>query len=239
MSSRFFSESPPENGRIVLGREEARHLHKVCRLGTGDTVQVFNGRGSAWQAEILESSANSALLQTLSEPLVTREPTLSVSIASAVPKGDRLDWLIEKATELGAERFIPLSTAYSVVDPRDSKLARLRRAVVESCKQCRRDTLMTIEPVMSWQELMSAADGPLKLLADPDGRPPSDWPPIVSGRPVILAVGPEGGFSPAERSTALEREWQPINLGVYILRMETAAIAGCASLFAREEHPRT
>lgn len=235
MSSRFYSDLPPENGRLRLGTEEARHLHKVCRLGVGDTIEVFDGRGSAWSALILEADSSHAILSTSALPVSSRGPTLAITIASAVPKGDRIDWLVEKITELGAARFIPLVTDRSVVDPSDSKLARLRRAVVESCKQCRRDTLMTIEKVTRFSDLLNTAGEPIKLLADRDGRSFGDEPRLVPNRPVILAVGPEGGFTADERAQALERGWLAISLGVHVLRIETAAIAGCAALLAREE----
>ncbi len=235
MSTRFYSDSPPVDGRIRLGPEEARHLHRVCRLGKGDVVEVFDGRGSAWRAEILEATANHAILIASDQTLPSRSPTLSITIASAVPKGDRLDWLVEKATELGACRFIPLVTDRSVVDPSDSKLARLRKAVVESCKQCGRDTLMTLSPVTRLNDLLIKADEPIKLLADLDGQPPASWPRIMSARPVILVIGPEGGFTTTERAQASQYGWTTISLGAHILRIETAAIAGSAALFAREE----
>jgi 16S rRNA (uracil1498-N3)-methyltransferase len=139
-----------------------------------------------------------------------------LTLATAVPKGDRFDWLVEKATELGVERLIPLVTDRSVVEPRGSKLSRLRRLIIESSKQCRRDRLMVL-------------DDPL---ADPEGCPPGRWPPLERGRSLALAVGPEGGFTTEERALADQAGWRPINLSVHTLRIETAGLAGCAALLA-------
>jgi 16S rRNA (uracil1498-N3)-methyltransferase len=167
-----------------------------------------------------------------------RASPIALTLASAVPKGDRFDWLVEKATELGVERLVPLVTERSVVEPGAAKLARLRRAIVEASKQCRRNRLMLLGEPIRWVDLVSSAPASLKLLADPDGQCMQEIAAIPRGHPVILAIGPEGGFTPAEQSAAEISGWHRICFSPNTLRVETAGLAGSAALFARVEKPR-
>jgi 16S rRNA (uracil1498-N3)-methyltransferase len=152
-------------------------------------------------------------------------------LASAVPKGDRFDWLVEKATELGIDRLIPIVTERSVVEPGGRKLERLRRSIIEASKQCRRSRLMILEQPLRWDQLAGICADSIKFLADPEGIPSTRWPPIAPGQPVIVAVGPEGGFTAAEREISAHNSWLAISLSINKLRIETAGVAGCAALF--------
>ena len=160
-------------------------------------------------------------------------PLFRSTLATAIPKGDRFDWLVEKATELGVERLIPIITDRSVVDPRDSKLTRLRRSIIEASKQCRRARLMIAGGADPLARAGRVLPGGLKFVADPEGLPPLHWPEVGQGQPTILAVGPEGGFTATERELAERRGWLAIRLSVNILRIETAGLAGCAALLTR------
>jgi 16S rRNA (uracil1498-N3)-methyltransferase len=158
-------------------------------------------------------------------------------LATAVPKGDRFDWLIEKATELGVERVIPIVTERSVVDPGTTKLERLRRAIIEASKQCGRNRLMVLSPPIPWDQMAATATGTCKFLADRGGAPLAQFPAIDRGTSVTLAVGPEGGFTPAEQQVGAHHGWHAVNLGVHTLRIETAGLAGAAALLARVKEP--
>jgi 16S rRNA (uracil1498-N3)-methyltransferase len=231
VSTRFYCPDPPSDGRLRLGADEARHLSRVCRLGVGDFVEVFDGRGAAMRSVVVAIGADWVELTIAGPPLPARVSPFVLTLATAVPKGDRFDWLVEKATELGVDRLIPIVTERSVVEPGASKLSRLRRTIIESSKQCGRNRLMVLESPIQWESLIESSRESVKFLADPQGSPASQRPRISRGRTVILAVGPEGGFSPLERDVALEAGWSPITLSVYTLRIETAALAGCAALF--------
>jgi 16S rRNA (uracil1498-N3)-methyltransferase len=233
VSERFYCPDPPQAGRYRLGPEESRHLARVCRIGVGDRVEIFDGRGFVSGAEVVASAADGVELVAAGEPIVAVQSACSLVLASAMPKGDRLDWLVEKATELGVDRLIPIIAERSVVLPRGSKLDRLRRSIVEASKQCRRARLMVLEEPVEWVRLLTAFPAALRLLADPRGAPPADWPPLPRGREVVLAVGPEGGFTAAEREQSGAAGWLPIRLAHNILRVETAGLAGCAALLAR------
>jgi 16S rRNA (uracil1498-N3)-methyltransferase len=233
LSARFFCPDSPREGRQHLGPDEAHHLSRVSRLGKGAIVEVFDGKGLATRSEVVAIDRERVELEILSV-LPRRLPPLRLTLATAVPKGERFDWLVEKATELGVERLIPITSARSVVEPSEAKLWRLRRSIVEACKQCRRDCLMILDPPADWASLVEATLAPTscRLLADPEGRKPPSWPAIKRGQGLTLAVGPEGGFEPAERELAIRAGWSVVCLGVNILRIETAAIAGSAALLA-------
>jgi 16S rRNA (uracil1498-N3)-methyltransferase len=232
VSTRFYSPEPAQNGKLRLGAEEARHLSRVCRLGVGDVVEVFDGKGHAVEAEIIKVEHERVELTEIGPPLADASPPVPFILASAVPKGERFDWLVEKATELGVERLIPIVTERSVVEPGTPKLERLRRAIIEASKQCGRNRLMILDRPVRWDELAGLHSDSIRFLADPEGLPSSRWPAIPPERSVILAVGPEGGFTPSERASAERVGWLAIRLGAHTLRIETAGLAGCAALFA-------
>jgi 16S rRNA (uracil1498-N3)-methyltransferase len=196
-------------------------------------VEIFDGQGFATNAEVVASAVDCVEVVAVGEPIVAGRPACTLVLATAIPKGDRLDWLVEKATEVGVDRLVPIIAERSVVIPRGSKLDRLRRAIVEASKQSRRARLMTLEKPMEWTGLLAAFPAALKLLADPHGVAATDWPAIAPGREVVLAVGPEGGFTGAEREQLIATGWLPIRLGHNMLRVETAGLAGCAALLAR------
>ncbi|HKI19105.1 MAG TPA: RsmE family RNA methyltransferase [Isosphaeraceae bacterium] len=235
MSARFFCPDPPVDGRQRLGAGEARHLSRVCRLGVGDVVEVFDGRGFATTSKVITVGDDWVELTAVGPPLAERPPPCRLTLASAVPKGDRFDWLVEKATEMGVERLIPIVTDRSVVEPGSGKLSRLRRSIIEASKQCRRNRLMVLDPPMRWSDLAGCCPGLWKFVADPAGLPASRVAAIPHGQAVILAVGPEGGFTASERELADQTGWLSISLSVNTLRIETAGLAGCSALFARAE----
>jgi 16S rRNA (uracil1498-N3)-methyltransferase len=233
VSERFYCPDPPQSGRYRLGPEESRHLARVCRLGVGDRVEIFDGRGFATAAEVVASAVNAVELRALGEPIVAAEPASPLVLATAIPKGDRFDWVVEKATELGVARLILLVTERSVVVPRGTKLDRLRRTIIEASKQCGRARLMFLDEPVEWEVFVGAFPDSVRLLADRGGVPPSRWPTIPGDRETVLAVGPEGGFTGAEIGQATAAGWLPIRLAFNTLRVETAGLAGCAALLAR------
>jgi 16S rRNA (uracil1498-N3)-methyltransferase len=166
-------------------------------------------------------------------PLNDRRPPISLTLAAAVPKGDRFDWLIEKATELGVDQLIPIVSERSVVDPGAAKITRLRKSIIEACKQCGRNRLMTLESPVRWSSLITMRLDAARFVADPDGAPVSALGGIPAGGQAILAIGPEGGFTAAELGQAVDAGWSLISLSGNILRIETAALAGCAILLSK------
>jgi 16S rRNA (uracil1498-N3)-methyltransferase len=235
--ARFYCPDRSSDGVHRLKAGEARHLSRVCRFGVGDEVEIFDGRGAATRAKVTALGNDFVDLIAVGAPIPERVPPFSLVLASAVPKADRFDWLVEKATELGVERLIPLICERSVVEPGGSKISRLERTIIEASKQCRRARLMVLEPPRRWSQVAESAPDSLKFLADLEGLPANQVQRIPPGQLVILAVGPEGGFTPAERELAGRLGWLGVDFGVNTLRIETAGLAGCAALFTRAREP--
>ena len=160
---------------------------------------------------------------------VDRELPIPLTLAVALPKGDRQKWLIEKAVELGVTRLVPIKTARSVAQPVEQALTRLGRSVIEASKQCGRNRLMAIAPAADWGDYLAVAEGAAcRWLAHPEdpagptGANP--WSQLAQAEAVHLTVGPEGGFTDEEVQQACAAGWRLVGLGPRILRIETAAI---------------
>lgn len=227
MPYRFYCPDLVEQGGVNLPESEVHHLIHVLRLQPNDLVEVFNGQGLAASCQITAVRKRDVQLQPRD---YRRDPAIApaITIATAVPKGDRFDWLIEKITELGVTGLIPLTTKRSVVDPRASKLDKLRQTVIAACKQCGRNHLMSIAPVTSWDQFVKHVIPEHRvLIAHPQGQSISqmDVPLQEDSRPLLIAIGPEGGFSDDEIEQGSQAGAQLVHLGSRILRIETAAIA--------------
>jgi 16S rRNA (uracil1498-N3)-methyltransferase len=233
MADRFHVNQPLGPGPVQLDGPEAYHLAVVCRLRPGAAVCLFNGDGRQYPARVVEVQKRSVSLEVLAIERPDRELGFRLELAVPLPKGDRADFLIEKLTELGATTFVPLQTARSVVHPRDTKLEKLQRHVIEASKQCGRNVLLQVEPLTSWPALCARPTLPARrILAHPAGVALSSVPP---GQDAIVAVGPEGGFTDEEVALARQTGWQVVGLGPRILRVETAALVLAAWLGRPEE----
>jgi 16S rRNA (uracil1498-N3)-methyltransferase len=223
MADRFYTNSALALGTVVLQGPEVHHLATVRRLGAGDRVILFNGDGRDYPAQVEAIERKQVVLVVLAIEASNRELPFRLELAAPMPKGDRGDFLVEKLTELGVTDFVPLRTDRSVVHPRETKLDRLQRAVIEASKQCGRNVLMRIHELTDWKPYSVRADLPrVRLMAQPGGEPMSRFDSIGG---ICCAVGPEGGFSVAEMELATRAGWRAIELGPRILRVETAAIA--------------
>lgn len=191
-------------------------------------IRVFDGRGTEWQASI-QTLARDSVTIVLEAPLVTESvPHGNLTLAVALPKGERQKWLVEKLTELGTARLVPLVTERGVAEATDAARERLKRGVIEACKQCGRNTLMEIAAPATLEALAARHPTSLQLLAHPGGVPLREQPIAMPGQgfqEIVAAIGPEGGFTPEEVEHAAATGFQPISLGSPILRIETAAIA--------------
>jgi len=230
MSERFFVAEPIASQKVKLLGDEARHLAAVMRLAPGDEVTLFDGTGPEFTARITEVAKHSVHCDIIARLDVSRELPYELSLAVALPKGDRQKWLVEKITELGVTRLIPLITERGVAQPVEAALERLHRGVIEASKQCGRNRLMEIAAPLAANELFQSPGLPrVRLIAHPADQDKnafrlpggdSDLP-----RDFIAAIGPEGGFTPKEIDCAVAAGWQTFSLGSRILRVETAAIA--------------
>ncbi len=231
-SDRFYCPGFRTGQRTHLEGDEARHLVKVRRVTMGAEVEIFNGTGAAAVATVTAIGRDRVELQVERSIPSLPDPVLHLTLAVAIPKGDRFDWLVEKATELGVARLVPLQTERSTVDPRSAKIDRIRRAVIESCKQCRRNHLMVIDDPISWERwaVIPADPTTSRWLAHPGGQSAWGADRVERGSNAMVAIGPEGGFTPREVALAEAVHWRTIQLTSTILRIETAAMAVSAYL---------
>jgi 16S rRNA (uracil1498-N3)-methyltransferase len=211
-------------------------LH-VVRVSVGDEVILFDGNGSIVTARLAHASKREAQLEALSREVVDVEPSRALTLACALPRGPRMDWLVEKCTELGVARIIPMITQHSVVDPgarEEHHQQRWQRIVVEATKQCGRARLLQIASVQRFEDVV--ADAPsdvVRLIAspEPDAVSIAEFSgQLAPNQPLTAFVGPEGGFSPNEVAAARHRGSVTVSLGPRILRIETAAVALAAHL---------
>jgi 16S rRNA (uracil1498-N3)-methyltransferase len=237
MSERFFLATPPVDGRAELVGDEARHLARVLRAAIGDAVAVFDGRGSEWPARVTSIGRDRVVLE-VGPPLAAAAPPLPLTLAVALPKGDRQKWLVEKLTELGCARLVPLVTTRGVAEATPAAIERLGRAAIEACKQCGRTMLLEIAPPATLAAVLAARDpGALALVADPAGEALG---PLLAGHAgtVLALVGPEGGFTAEELTAAEAAGCRRASLAPHILRVETAAIALAAGMATASGAPR-
>ena len=229
MSERFFLSTPPRDGRAVLAGDEARHLARVMRCTVGDEVVVFDGHGTSWQARVASIGRDEVGLEVGEAVTESRSTRVPVTLAVALPNGERQKWLVEKLTELGVERLVPLATTRGVAEATPAAVERLTRGAIEACKQCGRDAVMTIAPPRSVAEIVrDTSSGATLVVADRDGLPVDAV--VEEGRSVVALVGPEGGFTAEELATVEAAGGRRVSLGPHVLRVETAAIALAARL---------
>jgi 16S rRNA (uracil1498-N3)-methyltransferase len=233
MTNRYFVAPLIETDTVTLVGPEAHHMIHVMRASPGAEAMLFDGSGAEFLARVSRIDRTRVELDVLARIETDRELSIEVTLAVTLPKGDRQKWLVEKAVELGVRRIVPLRTARSVAKPGEKALERLRRTIIEASKQCGRNILLEIGKPVSWADFVeSETDVPCRLLAHPRSAASDDQPGSPAGRflpqdlpgKVVLAVGPEGGFTRDEVSLATSAGWCTIDLGSRILRIETAAI---------------
>ena len=242
MTSRYFVDPPINTDIVTLAGPEAHHMIHVMRASPGAEVVLFDGSGAEFLAKVTQIDRSLVELAVLSREEADRELPVEVTLGVPLPKGDRQKWLIEKAVELGVRRIVPLRTARSVADPGEKALKRLRQTVIVASKQCGRNRLLQIDEPASWNDFVqSRGEVTCRLLAHPgsacpdgevDGHADRLLPEHLPEQ-VVLAVGPEGGFSCDEVALATAAAWRMIDLGPRILRIETAAILLVAAVAER------
>ena len=228
---------PPEqlqaSGRIRLTPGQARHLGTVLRLKPGEEIEVFDGKGARYRAWLEDAPALDAAVLRLEGPLPEGPlRAVDVTLVQALAKGEKMEFVIQKATELGAARIVPLSSERSVVrldaERGGSKAERWRKVAQEAARQCGRADLPRIDEPAGWDfvlALLRDEPGRRGLLLHPEETALRLGPAARGARRVLIAVGPEGGFSPEERARAQAGGMIEVGLGPLVLRTETAGLA--------------
>jgi len=232
---RLYCEGPLSPGATVaLAERAARHV-AALRLARGAEVVLFNGDGYESAATLTAIGKRGATAAVRSRRAVDRESPLEVHLAQGVCAGDRMDLVLQKATELGVASLQPLVTARSIVrlssERRERRETHWQNVVIAACEQCGRNRIPPVKASVALGEFLSGATraGTLLLLA-PDGE--SGIRSLAATGPVTVLIGPEGGLAPEERALALAAGFRALRFGPRILRTETAPLAALAALQA-------
>lgn len=234
----FVAEALREGAKLGLPAQAAHHVARVLRLREGDAVTLFDGRGGEYEARVVMPGRGHVAAEVGAKREVERESPLAVTLVQAVSTGEKMDYTVQKAVELGVAAIHPVLAERSVVrlsGEREAKrLAHWQRVATAACEQCGRNRVPAIAEPVSLERYLAPPGRPgpapgTKILLSPSGK---DTLRAVEGGPLTLAAGPEAGFSDDEEAWLLRSGFRPVCLGPRILRTETAAIAALAALNA-------
>ena len=223
--SRFFIDAPLSLGQHELPEAQAHYIGRVLRHAAGDAVQLFDGSGQEFLGELVEVSKKSVRVELRESFAGLAESPLRLHLGQGLSRGERMDWAIQKATELGAARITPIVSERCEVrlkDERaDKRTAHWRQIAISACEQCGRSVLPQIDAPISLAEWLQATEADLKLVLHPVAEPLASH-----ARPGSLAflIGPEGGLSDAEVEQARAAGFHAARLGPRVLRTETAPV---------------
>jgi 16S rRNA (uracil1498-N3)-methyltransferase len=213
--------------------DEAKHLAQVLRIQSGATITVFDGLGNFAEARVLSVSKQRIdLMLELAESKPT--PLPEITLAQAIPKGKNMDWIVQKAVELGVSKIQPLVTRNTIVSPGDEKAEKWRRTALEACKQCAQFTIPVIAEPISFDAWIKSPDpSELKIIASL-AENPENFRETLAAHPeiesVTILIGPEGDFTPQETEVALAAGFIPVTLGDLVLRVETATLFSISAI---------
>ncbi len=242
----YTPQSLASGGAIALDAAAARHV-QVLRMQPGGELTLFNGQGGEFEAKVSLMGRSEVQVQVGAHHIFEREARVQVHLAISMPANERMDWLIEKATELGAASIQPLMSERSVLrlagERAEKKAAHWQTAAIAACEHCGRNRVPTVFAPISYQKwllaYMESAQSATESIASsrtakailslhPTAIRAADWAKKQGDAPLLCLAGPEGGFSPAEGQAALDAGFTPITLGERILRSETAPLAALA-----------
>lgn len=234
MTRIYFPDEIAAHGVCDIGDEQAHYLVRVLRVAPGDAVALFDGRGGEYPATVAAVGKHGVRLHVGERAEIDRESPLAIQVAQGISSGERMDYTVQKAVELGVTRIQPVATERSVVHldahRAAKRVAHWQSVAVSACAQCGRNRVPQVAPVMDYRAWLGSLRGEearlllsplavkgLKELARPTGA-------------IWLLCGPEGGLAPAEHRDAEHAGFAPVRLGPRVLRTETAAVAALAAM---------
>ena len=220
----FAPDLTPTATTYQLSEEESKHAVRVLRLGTGDAVELVDGRGGLYAATIAEANPKRCRLHIIHYKLVTPRPYF-IHVAVAPTKNlDRMEWFVEKAVEIGVERITFLRCARS--ERRELKLERLEKIAISALKQSGQAWLPQLDEMTDFSAFVDGIAPETAFIAHLEVGERTDLTQVVAAQPrCCVLIGPEGDFTPAEIELALSKGLRPVTLGTSRLRTETAALA--------------
>ena len=237
----FYLPGPWESQKPTPLTPEVAHHLRVRRIQVGETFPVFDGQGQVAQGELLSLSGKSGLAQLSNIRSDThREAPYAITLAQGLAGGDKMDWIVEKAVETGAQIIAPIQCERSILkltrssdgERAQKRLAHWEGIIQAACEQCDRTVLAKLEPIKTFDSyLRNDAKPKLKLLLSPDATK-SLYSVLIENQPqdVVLMIGPEGGHSPEEEKQAETAGYQLVSLGERVLRTETAGVVAITAV---------
>ena len=223
------------NTSITLEPEPSQHVSRALRMRVGDKLILFNGHSGEYPAEITEISKKKVRVTTGAHQARECESGLDIHLGIAISRGDRMDWIVQKATELGVNTLTPLFTEHAGVklpaERADKKNRHWRQIAISACEQCGRNRLPAIQPLRDVGEWLATTRAERKFVLHHRAEPVGEAGAAPAS--IALLVGPEGGLSAAEIDAAKQAGYLPLRLGRRILRTETAPLAAIAILQGR------
>lgn len=220
------TEASQANQKIELPPAVFQHLIKVLRLGNGHPLEIFNGKGQRFAAELSEVSKRSATCTIQREIAATPESPIQTHMGLVMSKGDRFDYALQKATELGVTQITPLTAERCDLklnaERAEKKMQHWRGVITSACEQCYRDLVPELAPIQSLTEWVSQQNSEVKLVLHTSAEQP-DWPDQTP-KNISFLIGPEGGLTEHEVDSAHQSSFQSWQLGPRILRTETAPV---------------
>ncbi|HSW92795.1 MAG TPA: 16S rRNA (uracil(1498)-N(3))-methyltransferase [Gammaproteobacteria bacterium] len=219
---------------LVLNESASHHLARVLRASIGDKITVFNGQGGEYSAIIRRIDKKTVTVDLLAFSPREVESPLDMVLAQGIARGEKMDYLIQKAVELGVNEIIPLLTERCNVkldvERSEKRLQHWQSVVISACEQSGRNRVPVVHPPQSLEKGLSLIKADHQLVLSPHEGISLKKLAISAPARVILLVGPEGGFSPREMQWAVQSRFIPLNLGPRVLRTETASVAAITAL---------
>jgi 16S rRNA (uracil1498-N3)-methyltransferase len=223
--SRFFIDAPLSLGQHELPEAQAHYIGRVLRHAVGNAVQLFDGSGQEYLGELIEVGKKSVRVELRECIAGLAESPLRIHLGQGLSRGERMDWAIQKATELGASEITPIISARCEVrlkDERaDKRMMHWRQVAISACEQCGRSVLPMIHPPLELEAWLQQIEADLKLVLHPVAEP---WVSHTPPRSLAFLIGPEGGLSDAEVDQARGAGFESARLGPRVLRTETAPV---------------
>jgi 16S rRNA (uracil1498-N3)-methyltransferase len=220
--------------QFSLSPDAAQHVAKALRLKAGDAIVVFDGRGGEYDALLTRVDKDRVDVKTAAHREVARESRLRVGLVQGLPEADKMDWIIQKAVELGVAWIQPIVCDRSVVRLSGERAAKReshwQRVAIAACEQSGRDVIPEVRPTLTFMQWIAVPSDVPRWRLDPSAASLASQPGAPS--PLELVVGPEGGFSEREESLADHRGCLTLSLGPRVLRTETAPLAALATIHA-------
>ncbi len=232
--NRVHVDAELQTGRQVSVEGSAgNHIARVLRLRVGDPLTLFNGRGGEYAGSIEAIRRDTVLVEVREYRNIERESALHLTLAQGISRGERMDWVVQKATELGVSRIAPVFTERSVVQLDDKqalrKIQHWKSIAVAACEQCGRNRIPEVDlPVSVFELLERRTREDAALLLSPAAA--QGIAEATAGSAITVLIGPEGGLSDIEQETAVRAGFTPVRLGPRILRTETAAVCALTLL---------